>query len=184
MIGIRPVALEHAAAVQLLASDPAIGATSNVPSPYPPDGAETFIRATILKRARGEEYAFAVMRDVEVVGMCGLVALEADPKALELGYWIGKPFWGRGYATAAGRLLLQFGFDDLHIGRIVAWCLVSNPASRRVLEKLGFNYIGIRPHERSKWGPDEPLAHFELTVVEWQRAGRAGRREEQGERGE
>ena len=62
----------------------------------------------------------------------------------EVGYWIGKPFWGRGLATAALRLLLQFGFETLQLNRIEAGHFDYNPASGRVMEKAGMRFEGVR----------------------------------------
>jgi len=59
-----------------------------------------------------------------------------------LGYWVGQPFARRGFTEAAARLLLDFGFGALNLHRIEASCLPSNEASRRVLDKLGFQYEG------------------------------------------
>jgi RimJ/RimL family protein N-acetyltransferase len=63
----------------------------------------------------------------------------------ELGYWIGRPYWGRGYATAGARLVLSFGFGELGLRSIRATCLTTNAASARVLEKLGFEFEGPGP---------------------------------------
>jgi ribosomal-protein-alanine N-acetyltransferase len=62
----------------------------------------------------------------------------------ELGYWLGQPFWGKGIATAAVRRIVEFGFEELHLRRIFADVFASNPASRRVLEKAGFQLEGVR----------------------------------------
>ena len=57
---------------------------------------------------------------------------------IELGFWIGKPYWGRGYATEAARALVGYAFDKLGLTQIVAGAFRENRASRRVLEKVGF----------------------------------------------
>ncbi|MDI1328380.1 MAG: GNAT family protein [Brevundimonas sp.] len=59
-----------------------------------------------------------------------------------LGYWIGKPFAGRGHATAAVRAMVAYAFDDLNLHRVEAACVPGNLASRRVLEKAGFELEG------------------------------------------
>lgn len=163
-----------APAIQRLAEDPAIGATSNVPSPYPPDGAETFIRRTIERRARGEEYAFAVLAGEKVVGACGLASVKDG--AAELGYWIGRPFWGRGLACAAAGLALRYAFTRLRLREVYAHCLKRNAASARVLSKAGMRYVGDGRMPASKW-PDEPVARFTLSRDEWRAVSpRGGRR--------
>ena len=70
--------------------------------------------------------------------------------APEIGYWLGVPFWGNGYATEAARALIDHAFGDLGYAVLTAGARVSNPASRRVLEKCGFQWTGIGavPHPR------------------------------------
>jgi RimJ/RimL family protein N-acetyltransferase len=69
-----------------------------------------------------------------------------------LGYWIGVPYWGNGYATEAGRAVLDHGFGELGLNRVYAHCFARNPASRRVLEKLGMRHEGTRRRHTLKWG--------------------------------
>ena len=127
-VTLEPVDWRHEQEIQRLAEDPAIGATTNLPEPYPADGAEQFVRGAIEKRASGEERLFAVIAAPAVpsatvagpilVGVCGLLGIRGDDgqggvAQAELGYWIGRPYWGRGYATAAARLAIEIAFRDL-----------------------------------------------------------------------
>jgi len=164
MVTIEPLDARFEAAIQRLASDPAIGATSNVPSPYPPDGAARFVEETARRREAGEEFVFAVLLDGEAVGTCGLIGVHRH--AAELGYWIGKPFWGRGAATVAARLVVRFGFETLGLETIGAHCLSRNAASASVLVKAGFRRLGESVLPRSKW-PTEPVSIFELSREAW-----------------
>lgn len=162
MLDIEPVSMRWVDAIQELASDPAIGATSNVPSPYPPDGAIVFVRMAKERAARGVEHAFAILSDGTFVGMCGVIR-EGHPEGEgEIGYWIGRPFWGRGYATEAGRALVRFSFQTLGLTRLVSSCLVRNPPSYRVLTKLGFKDVGRGGNPNPKWKPDDVFALFAL----------------------
>lgn len=143
-IRLEPIGQRHAAAVQRLASDPAIGATSNVPSPYPEDGAEAWIASEGAKRAEGRSYAFAVLdSDEHVVGVATLMGVDKKAGTAGLGYWIGVPYWGRGYATAAARACVRYAREELGVRRIEAACLERNGPSRRVLEKAGFELVGM-----------------------------------------
>lgn len=171
IVCLEPIASEHASDVQLLASDPAIGATSNVPSPYPPDGATSWIHETVTRREAGGEYTFAIKAGDRLVGVCGLVSVSGDAKSAELGYWIGKPFWGKGYATAGATLALGFGFQQLDLRTVRSSCLVRNRPSRRVLEKLGFRITAFGTSTNPKWGPEDRLLLFELSRREWERSG-------------
>ncbi len=168
-VRIEPIGLPHAAAVQQLASDPHIAATTNLPDPYPPDGARHWIRYLIHKRRAGAEYAFVLFNAVdELVGVNGFVDVDAGTGFAELGYWIGRPYWGRGYATAGNRLILDFGFDVLALRRVIARPLLRNPASCRVLEKLGFRRVETQRNGFAKFHPDDLLVVYEMTAEAWQ----------------
>lgn len=169
MIRLEPISLAHAEAVQALASDPLIAATSNVPHPYPADGAATWIRYTLAQRELGYELNFAILTDAELVGVCGVLNIAGKPRRAELGYWIGVPYWNHGYASAAARDLVSRVFDQHGIEQLYSSCLVKNVASFRVLEKTGFRHVGYGTHPNSKWGSHDRFALFELTKAEWLR---------------
>jgi [ribosomal protein S5]-alanine N-acetyltransferase len=82
----------------------------------------------------------------EFCGSIGLRIAVAHERA-ELGYWIGVPFWNRGYGTEAGAAVLGFAFDTLHLNSVIAHYFVRNAASGRVLQKIGMTYEGhLRQH--------------------------------------
>lgn len=172
-VTIEPISLQFAAAAQALASDPRIGATSNVPSPYPPDRAVTWIRHVMREMAAGTEATFAVLADGTFVGACSVLDIGGDPRSGELGYWIGVPFWGRGYASTAARRVVDHGFLEHDLASIVSSCLETNAASFRVLLKTGFRHTGVTHFPHLKWGPDARFATFRLTREEWQSRNRS-----------
>ncbi len=162
------MSIKYAAVAQVLASDPAIGDTSNVPSPYPENGAVMWIAHTMRGAAAGREVTYAVLVGDAFVGVCGVLNIGGRPRAGELGYWIGRPYWGRGCASAAARLVVDRVFTEHDLARIVSSCLERNPASFRVLVKTGFRHTGFAHFPHLKWGPDERFATFALTREEWQ----------------
>lgn len=180
-VNLEPVGWQHVREIQALAEDPAIGATTNLPEPYPPDGAEQFVRAAIEKEASGEERLFAVIagstetETPRLVGVCGLLGIRSGEEGpgraaqAELGYWIGRPYWGRGYATAAARQAIDLAFRDLATERLTAMCLESNAASWRILEKVGFRFTGYGSNPHPKWPPKTRFAQFELPREAWKR---------------
>ncbi|RMF52633.1 MAG: N-acetyltransferase [Bacteroidetes bacterium] len=170
VIAVRlvPVQLEHAPAIQRLAEDPAVTATTNLPEPYPPDGARLWIRSLLPKRWAGVEYAFAMVNaDEELVGVVGFMDVRPQEGQAELGYWVGRPYWGRGYATAGCRQILAYGFDVLGLRRIIARPLARNRASCRVLEKIGFRWLGTERNVFPRFDPEDRLAVYEMTVTQW-----------------
>lgn len=181
LIRLEPIAMAHAPAVQALAADPRIADTSNVPHPYPDEGATTWIKYTTALREMGKEVNFAII-DTSIstlVGVCGVLNIGGQPTSGELGYWVGVPYWGRGYASAAASQLVRVVFEEWGVIRLYSSCLVRNPASFRVLEKAGFRHVGFGTHPHSKWGPHDRFAMFELTVDEWRAKSRIANRESQ-----
>jgi RimJ/RimL family protein N-acetyltransferase len=178
IVALVPISLEHAPAIQALASDRRIAATSNVPHPYPPDGATAWIRFTMAQRAMGGEMDFAIFHGPTLVGVCGL--LPADSATMtrytthlargrrgEVGYWIGVPYWGHGYATAAAGELVRVAFEDVGLDCLCSSCLAQNGASLRVLQKVGFRMVGYGSHPGRKWTSADRFALFELTRDVW-----------------
>jgi len=80
----------------------------------------------------------------------------------ELGYWIGHPFWGNGYATEANRQIIQFAFDTVDLDRIYARPLLRNHASCRVLDKIGFDLVDVFDNMFPKWEDSDSLCMYEL----------------------
>ena len=97
-----------------------------------------------------------------LVGACGLARRPSG--GVELGYWIALPFWGRGYATEAGTALVDIA-RALRLSRLQASCFLDNPASARVLEKLGFKPTGITAlHPSCGRGGDAPAKLLALDL--------------------
>jgi RimJ/RimL family protein N-acetyltransferase len=161
------LALAHAPDIQLMASDPDISATTRVPHPYPPGAAKAFIEMSMQEKAAGRMYNNAVVDGETLVGVAGLMHVKAQQKA-ELGYWIGKHYWGRGYATFAVRQLLAYAFNHLQLSKVYAHVLEYNTASKRVLEKNGFTFLREFVEYDARWRKDIVLHEYEITYREWQ----------------
>ena len=97
--------------------------------------------------------------DGTLIGTVGLALVMEDRRA-ELGYWIGVPWWNRGFATEAARAVVDFGFGSLGLHRIMARHLARNPSSGRVMEKLGMTKEGMLRHHVLKWGEFEDLVVY------------------------
>ncbi|HLJ73384.1 MAG TPA: GNAT family N-acetyltransferase [Thermoanaerobaculia bacterium] len=144
---LRPFTLDDAAEVQRLAGAREVALnTLHIPHPYPDGAAE----AWIAKQGEGPEVVFAIDANGQLAGAIGLVVDRTHGRA-ELGYWIGVPFWGRGYASEAGRAMLHFGFEEHALNRIFAQVFKRNPASARVLQKIGMRYEGLLRQHLKKW---------------------------------
>jgi ribosomal-protein-alanine N-acetyltransferase len=156
---LRPFTLADAPMVQQLAGHSDIAATTlNIPHPYEDGQAEKWIEISAERHRRGELVNFAVVLRKEnlLIGAIGLTINKGNEYA-EMGYWIGRPYWGQGYCSEAAREVLRFGFIELSLNRIYATHMTRNPASGRVMEKIGMKYEGcLREHAR-KWGQFEDL---------------------------
>jgi RimJ/RimL family protein N-acetyltransferase len=115
---------------------------STVPHPYAESDAFAWIAHLDERRATGEAFQFGVTRksDGAYMGSCGL---HLDKGELELGYWLGKPYWKLGYATEAAHRVLQFAFEELQASDVWAGWYHDNPNSGHVLAKLGFTSKGF-----------------------------------------
>jgi RimJ/RimL family protein N-acetyltransferase len=134
-----------AAEVQRLAGDPAVAEGTLLPHPYEDGIAERWIAGRQGAHDRGEETSFAIerMHDGALIGAIGL-AFEPQLACARLGYWLGRPYWRRGYATEAAAAVVAHGFETLGLERIWAPRFHANAASGRVLEKVGLAHEGSR----------------------------------------
>jgi RimJ/RimL family protein N-acetyltransferase len=145
-LALRAPRLEDAKTVATLANDRRIAEnTARIPHPYKMSDAES-------------------LRDKTVIGACGVTAQETTP---ELGYWLGVPFWRNGYATEALHAVIDYAFTDLAHTALQAGARVTNPASRRVLEKCGFQWTGVGLYRIRAINSSAPIDRFRLEHGIW-----------------
>jgi RimJ/RimL family protein N-acetyltransferase len=149
-------------AIATLVNDRRIAAnTARIPYPYAIEDAEQFV-ASVNKREG--EACFVITLDGTPIGMCS-VDLRED--GLELGYWLGVAYWGHGFATEAARALIDHAFGDLEHETLISGARVNNPASRRVLEKCGFQWTGVRLSRIRAINSAAPIDRFRLDRGLW-----------------
>jgi len=169
---LREFPLEDVPEVQRLAGAYEIARmTLLIPHPYEDGMAEEWIASLRPSYEAGEQVTFAVvLREVgDLIGCIGM-GLNARDNSGELGYWIGVPYWGRGYCTEAAREMVRYGFEVLGLHRIYANHFGSNLASGRVMQKLGMSYEGTRREHYKKWGEYEDQVEYGLLASEWRAA--------------
>lgn len=161
---LRGFRLEDAPAVQLLAGDFAIAdTTANVPHPYEDGMAQQWMadRETALHDGRGLTCAITQVESGDLVGAVGL-EIDWPNRVGEVGYWVGRPYWNRGYATEALGAMLQVAFETVLLNRVQARHLARNPASGKVMAKCGMEREArIRSCFR-KWGKFEDAVQFAI----------------------
>lgn len=165
---LRPFVPADAAAVSRYAGAREVAATTaNIPHPYREETAVEWIACHEGWWAAREQVVFAIETSSEpVIGAIGLVLAPPHRRA-ELGYWIGVPFWGRGFATEAARAVVGFGFEELGLRRIQAIHFATNPASGRVLAKTGFTVEGLLRSHAVKWDVAYDVVVSGLLRAEW-----------------
>jgi 8-oxo-dGTP diphosphatase len=141
----------------------------SVPHPFAEAHFHAFLTRQAQKRQAGIGHVFAVTRamDGAFIGICGLDRLDGD--VWEFGYWYGRLYWGQGYATEAARPVLRFAFDDLGAQAAAAGWFADNPASGRVLEKLGFTLSGTLTCNSAARGGEVLSNRVQLTRGEFAR---------------
>ena len=166
---LRPFTLDDAPEVQRLAGEKDVAAmTLRIPHPYPDGLAEEWINTHPENFKQGKDVCFAIALSVnqQLIGAIGLEINQDFAKA-EMGYWIGQPFWGAGHCTEAAQALLTYGFNDLNLNRIQASHLCKNPASGRVMQKLGMIHEGTQRQAVKKWSHFEDIELYHLLQSEW-----------------
>jgi ribosomal-protein-alanine N-acetyltransferase len=159
---LRPFTLADASITQQLAGAVEIATTTvSIPYPYEDGMAEAWIQThpDIFKQGKGVYFAIELRENQR---LCGAISLRIDIGNInaELGYWIGTPYWGNGYATEAAKAILRYGFEELNLNRIYASHFATNPASGRVLQKVGMRYEGCSRQHIFKWGKFEDLEMY------------------------
>jgi RimJ/RimL family protein N-acetyltransferase len=162
-LALRAPRLVDAKTVAKLANDRRIAEnTARIPHPYKMSDAETFIGGI---NKTGEATFLIALRDKTVIGACGIIF--HHDTVPELGYWLGVPYWGQGYATEALHAVIDYAFTDHAHEALQAGARVTNPASRRVLEKCGFQWTGVGLYRIRAINSSAPIDRFRLERGIW-----------------
>lgn len=160
---LRAPRLEDVKAMVALANDRRVAENlTRLPHPYSAVDATSFIAAANL--TEGETTFAVTVGGDRLIGVCG-VELRND--GAEIGYWFGTKYWGQGYATEAARAVIDHVFMTEGHKVIVSGARVSNPASRRVLEKCGFQWTGIGLYRVRAIASSVPVDRFRLDRGLW-----------------
>ncbi len=141
------------------AKDKDIAKYTTLPHPYKLKNATDFIKITKKNQRQKKAYELGIelKETKEIIGMVSLMDIDSRNKNAELGYWLGKKYWGKKIMKEAIKLILNFGFKRLKLVKVYARVAHPNIASARLLEKSGFTYEGkLRKKEfRNKRWCDE-----------------------------
>ena len=161
-LSLRKPTLADCKAIAHLANDRRIAEmTRRLPHPYAYQHAVEFVGAL----GNSPDNVFLIERSHQPIGMVGVDWREPD--APELGYWLGVEHWGQGFATEAARAMIDFTFEEFSVEHLFASARVANPSSRNILEKCGFQWIGVQLHRFEAIGSSTPVDCFKLSRSVW-----------------
>jgi RimJ/RimL family protein N-acetyltransferase len=164
---LRPVAPRDAEAITALADNYKIAVMlARLPYPYRIEDARDFIAWTAQTHRAEAIFAICLKADETFIGICSYELHDAEP---EFGYWLGEPYWGRGYMSEALAAAITHAFTANGHEAVQAGCRLQNLASRRVLEKTGFEHIGRSDIDSLVLKAKLPGHRFRLTRERWKR---------------
>lgn len=167
---LRPLAMSDAQPIAALANNWAVVQhLSLLPFPYEEHHATEFL-SRMTTAPVTTTFAICNAKTGELMGVIGADA-PAGGRAGNFGYWLGEPFWGKGYATEAARAVVQLCLDRLSVSEVDSACRPENPASRHVLEKCGFEKTGTGTMPSEALGGETEIDVFALTRDSWIKAG-------------
>ena len=156
---------EDASELQRLAGAREIADTTvSIPHPYDLDHALAWIGQQRREAVRGRATNFAIRlrSDGPLIGSAGLRDIDPEHMQAELGFWIGREWWGHGYAREAAAAVIRFGFESLKLNRICAHHMARNPAAGKVLTALGMQQEGVLRQRVRKWGVYEDVVLYAI----------------------
>ena len=167
---LRLLDLADAERVRELAGDKKIAdTTTNIPHPYEKGMAEEWISSSRIKFESGEclNLAIILKSTQELIGAVGLIIDKGFNRG-ELGYWIGREYWNRGYCTEAARAVLEYGFNQLLLHKITSSHFARNPSSGKVMRKIGMKKEGFLKKHVPKSDNYEDLVLYGILRKEWE----------------
>ncbi len=136
---LRRLRMSDAQRIAQFCDDPGVGRNlAMTPLPYLPVAAEGWIMINAARAPHGRDFVYAI--DLPSEGLIGMIgAHRRGEDSFEVGYWLGRPYWGQGFATESATAFVS---EAGKLGALEAGHFVDNPASGRVLSKVGFAYTG------------------------------------------
>lgn len=166
---LRAFYLSDAKRVQQLAGAFEIAdTTGHMPHPYLDGMAEDWIGGQAEEFNDGDAATFAItLRSTgELMGAIGLT-LQSHHQRAEMGYWLGVSYWNKGYMSEAAAAVIAYGFEELHLNRIYSSYFPRNPASGRVMQKVGMTHEGTLRQHFVRWTKPEDLVYYSILKSEW-----------------
>ncbi|WP_270181285.1 GNAT family N-acetyltransferase [Alkalihalobacillus sp. CinArs1] len=170
-ITLRPFEMEDAPRIQQLANHKDVANIIGLPYPYRLEHAEEWIKIQPELIRSGTEYPL-VMYSKDHDELIGTICIRVDKKNHrgELGYWIGRSYWGEGFATEAVKRMITFGFTDLELNKVWATAITRNKGSIKVLQHAGMVREGVLREDRIVLGTYEDAEVYGMLRSEFDRS--------------
>jgi [ribosomal protein S5]-alanine N-acetyltransferase len=166
---LRAFTLADARDVQRLAGAREVAATTAaIPHPYEDGVAEAWISSHPAALADETNVVYAITDAISrsLLGAIGL-SVDMEHNRAELGYWLGHRYWRNGYTTEAASEMLRYAFEDLRLRRVLARHFAINPASGRVMQKIGMIHEGVMRQHFVKDGQAVDVVFYGILGDEW-----------------
>jgi len=143
--------------------------TISIPHPCSVKQAQQWIATHAGQQDSSKETAFGITTkaDGQLIGVVGLREIDTEHAQAEIGCWIGVEWWGNGYAAEAAKTVIDYAFQELKLNRIYGHYMVRNPASGRVLAKIGMKPEGLLRQRVRKWGVFEDVVLMAIIQDDW-----------------
>lgn len=153
---------------QLMNNKEVVQTTLSLPFPCSLDDARNWQEKQLKKIAEGNLLRWAIVKK-ETGDTIGNIKLVINPlfESAELGYWLGKDYWGRGYAFEAAKQIVDFAFTTLKLNRLEAYAMDHNTSSEKILFKLGFLKEGLLRKSIKRWGEFIDVKSYGLLHTDW-----------------
>ncbi len=139
---------------------------AHMPHPYTIKDAQDFIERAKVNSGRACVYSITEAETGRFIGVGSLHEIPEDPEP-HMGYWIGEPYWGKGYATEAARGLVDTYFKVTNRPILLVSARVNNAASQKIIRKCGGRHVRVSEAVHPLLGEIQHLDHFEITRESW-----------------
>jgi len=170
-ITLRPIAKVDAESIHKYARDPGISRYTFLPHPYSRKDADDWVVTSNERNASGIDFNMGIELPStgEIIGMISLNNIDVINRHAELGYWLGRPYWGNGYVSEAIELIVRHSFRRFKLNRIYARVMHPNTTSAHLLEKSGFTYEGTLRKNIKRNGRYLNELRYGLLIEDWRR---------------
>jgi len=159
---LRRLRLDDVDDVFAYASDPDVARTVTWEAHRSVEDSRAFVQTMLRRYERGEvaNWGMELRETGRIIGTCGYILWNTAHDSAEIAYALGRPWWNRGLMTEALRAVLAFGWERMGLHRVEAHCRTDNPASERVMQKLGMRLEGINRGALRMKGVYVDLKHY------------------------